>query len=162
MVEVYLEVEKKRYTIYFLDIFISYKSQLKIFIVDVNKHHKFFSRKFHGRNFEARRIFYEKLIFGLVGKGSKMTPDLEKCDFLANTRIFLLISQIIHKKRYIPKFKISTLLKKMRCTKKCTRTLHCKHFSSREGNFASNSFSERNLFLQIKGKENLNEVAKQV
>ena len=69
-------------------------------MVDVKKHHKFFFGKFHHRNFDARRIFCEKLIFGLVGKGSKMTPDLEKCDFLANTRIFRPISWIGDKKRY--------------------------------------------------------------
>ena len=53
-------------------------------MVDVKKHHKFFFEKFHRRNFDARRIFYEKLIFSLVGKGPKMTLDLKKSDFSAN------------------------------------------------------------------------------
>ena len=35
-------------------------------MVDVKKHHKFFFKKFHRRNFDPRRIFYEKLICGLA------------------------------------------------------------------------------------------------
>ena len=35
-------------------------------MVDVKKPHKFFFGKFHRRNFDARRIFYEKLIFGFL------------------------------------------------------------------------------------------------
>ena len=88
----YCEVEKKSDTIYFLDIFISYKSYFKIFMVDVNKSHKFFFTKFQHRNFDACRIFYEKPIFALVGKGQKMTLDLEKCDFSANVGITRPIS----------------------------------------------------------------------
>ena len=42
----YCEVEKKNDTVCFLDIFISYKSYFKIFMVDVNKGHKFFSQNF--------------------------------------------------------------------------------------------------------------------
>ena len=75
---------KKNDTVCFLDIFISYKSYFKIFMVDVDKGHKFFFTKFHRRNFHAHRIFYEKPIFALVGKGPKMTLDLEKSDFSAN------------------------------------------------------------------------------
>ena len=67
-------------------------------MVDVDKGHKFFFTKFHRRNFDARRIFYEKPIFALVGKGPKMTLDLEKCDFSANVRITRPISLIFRKK----------------------------------------------------------------
>ena len=91
---------KKNDTVCFLDIFISYKSYFKIFMVDVDKGHKFFFTKFHRRNFDARRIFYEKPIFALVGKGPKMTLDLEKCDFSANVRITRPISLIFPKKPY--------------------------------------------------------------
>ena len=42
----YCEVEKKNDPVCFLDIFISYKSYFKIFMVDVNKGHKFFSQNF--------------------------------------------------------------------------------------------------------------------
>ena len=69
-------------------------------MVDVDKGHKFFFTKFHRRNFDARRIFYEKPIFALVGKGPKMTLDLEKCDFLANSVFIRLISWIRDKKPY--------------------------------------------------------------
>ena len=96
---VYCEVEKND-PVCFLDIFISYKSYFKIFMVDVNKGHKFFFTKFHRRNFDACRIFYEKPIFALVGKGPKMTLDLEKCDFSANVRITRPISLIFPKKPY--------------------------------------------------------------
>ena len=89
---------KKNDTVCFLDIFISYKSYFKIFMVDVNKGHKFFFTKFHRRNFDACRIFYEKPIFALVGKGSKMTLDLEKCDYSANMGIIRPISLIFPKK----------------------------------------------------------------
>ena len=43
---------------------------------------------FHGRNFDTRRIFYEKLIFSLVGKGRKMTLDVENSDFSTNVSSF--------------------------------------------------------------------------
>ena len=76
----YCEVEKND-PVCFLDIFLSYKIYFKIFMVDVNKGHKFFFTKFHRRNFDARRIFYEKPIFALVGKGPKMTLDLENAIF---------------------------------------------------------------------------------
>ena len=69
-------------------------------MVDVNKGHKFFFTKFHRRNFDACRIFYEKPIFALVGKGPKMTLDLEKCDFSANMGIIRPISLIFPKKPY--------------------------------------------------------------
>ena len=69
-------------------------------MVDVKKHHKFFFGKFHRRNFDARRIFYEKPIFALVGKGPKMTLDLEKCDFSANMGNIRPISLIFPKKPY--------------------------------------------------------------
>ena len=69
-------------------------------MVEVQKHHKFFFRNFHRRNFDARRIFCEKPIFALVGKGPKMTLDLEKCDFSANVRITRPISLIFPKKPY--------------------------------------------------------------
>ena len=61
----------------------------------------FFSRKHFGRNFDTRRIFYEKPIFLLVGKGPKMTLDLEKCDFSANVRITRPISLMYPKKPYL-------------------------------------------------------------
>ena len=52
-------------------------------MVDVKKHHKFFFGKFHRRNFDARRIFDENVIFGLFEKCPKMTPDVEKSNILA-------------------------------------------------------------------------------
>ena len=51
----------------------------------LRKHHKFFLVKKFGRNFDTRRIFYEKLDFSLVGKRRKMILDVKKCDFSANT-----------------------------------------------------------------------------
>ena len=51
----------------------------------LRKHHKFFFIKKFGRNFDTRRIFYEKPDFSLVGKWSKMTLDLEKSDFSVNS-----------------------------------------------------------------------------
>ena len=97
MSQKYCEVEKNE-PVCFLDIFISYKSYFKIFMVDVDKGHKFFFTKFHRRNFDACRIFYEKPIFAFVGKGPKMTLDPEKCDFSANVRITRPISLILPKK----------------------------------------------------------------
>ena len=49
---------------------------------DVNNIHKFFFFiKNSGRNLDTRRIFYEKFIFLLVGKGLKMTLDTENAIF---------------------------------------------------------------------------------
>ena len=42
----------------------------------------FFFQKFHRRNFDTRRIFYEKLICGLPENGPKTTLDPKKSDFL--------------------------------------------------------------------------------
>ena len=46
--------------------------------MDVNKHHKFFLTKFHVRNFDARRIFYEKLICGSSEKCQKVGPSISE------------------------------------------------------------------------------------
>ena len=62
-------------------------------MVDVKKHHTFFG-KFHRRNFDARRIFYEKLIFGFFEKRQKWPYDLQKYDFSAISAIIGPISWI--------------------------------------------------------------------
>ena len=69
-------------------------------MVDVKKHHKFFFGKFHRRNFDARRIFYEKQIFAPLEKGPKMTLDLEKSDFSMKSWVIRPISQIGTEKPY--------------------------------------------------------------
>ena len=58
----------------------------------------FFFTKFHSGNLDACRIFYEKPIFALMGKGPKMILELEKCDFSANMGIIRPISLIFPKK----------------------------------------------------------------
>ena len=77
----YCEVEKKNGTVCVLDIFIGYKSYLKIFMVDVNTTHKFLSTKFHRRHFDACRIFYENLIFCTCGK--RLQNDTRKMRFFS-------------------------------------------------------------------------------
>ena len=53
-------------------------------MVDVKKHHiKVFFAKFHRRNFDPRRIFYEKLILGFLEKRQKWPSDRPKYDFSA-------------------------------------------------------------------------------
>ena len=69
-------------------------------MVDVKKHHKFFFGKFHRRNFDARRIFYEKLICGLPENRQKWPPDRQKYDFSAISAIIGLISWIRVKMTY--------------------------------------------------------------
>ena len=69
-------------------------------MVEVKKHHKFFSENFTVEISTPVEYSTKNLFLGLWGKGSKMTSDLEKCDFVANTRIFRPISWIIIKKRY--------------------------------------------------------------
>ena len=63
-------------------------------MVDVKQHHKFFFGKFDRRNFDTRRIFYEKLICGLLEKRQKWPCDREKYDFSAVSVIIGLISWI--------------------------------------------------------------------
>ena len=63
-------------------------------MVDVKKHHKFFFVKIHRRNFDARRIFYEKLIIGFLENRQKWPPDREKYDFSAIPAIIGTISWI--------------------------------------------------------------------
>ena len=63
-------------------------------MVDVKKHHKFFFENFHRRNFDPRRIFYEKLICGLLEKRQKWPCDGEKYDFSAVSAIIGPISWI--------------------------------------------------------------------
>ena len=63
-------------------------------MVDVKKHHKFFFENFHRRNFDARRIFYEKLIFGFFEKRQKWPSDRQKYDFSAISAIIDPISWI--------------------------------------------------------------------
>ena len=63
-------------------------------MVDVDKGNKFFFTKFHPRNFDARRIFYEKLIFGFLEKRQKWPYDRQKYDFSAILAIIGPISWI--------------------------------------------------------------------
>ena len=63
-------------------------------MVEVKKHHKFFFGKFQRRNFDARRIFYEKLILGFLEKRQKWPSDLQKYDFSAISAIIGPISWI--------------------------------------------------------------------
>ena len=64
----------------------------------------FGGKKNFGQNFDTRRIFYEKLIFSLVGKGRKMTLDVEKCDFSENSYLIHPISwirpKIVHRQLF--------------------------------------------------------------
>ena len=69
-------------------------------MVDVKQHHKFFFGKFHRRNFDARRIFYEKLIFGFLEKRQKWPSDRQKYDFSAISAIIGPISWIRPKMTY--------------------------------------------------------------
>ena len=69
-------------------------------MVDVKKHHKFFFENFHRRNFDPRRIFYEKLICGLAEKRPKWPYDRQKCDFSAISAIMGPISWIRVKMTY--------------------------------------------------------------
>ena len=69
-------------------------------MVEVTKHHKFFFEKFHRRNFDARRIFYEKLIFGFLEKRQKWPSDRQKYDFSAISAIVGLVSWIRGKMTY--------------------------------------------------------------
>ena len=55
---------------------------------------KMFLGKFHRRNFDPRRIFYEKMICGLAEKRPKWPYDREKRDFSAISAIMRPISLI--------------------------------------------------------------------
>ena len=69
-------------------------------MVDVNKGHKFFSQNFTVEISTPVEYSAKNRIFALVGKGPKMTLDLEKCAFSANMGIIRLISLIFPKETY--------------------------------------------------------------
>ena len=48
---------------------------------ELEKYHKFFQKYFRGRNFEARRNFYEKPANQSFQNSPKSLPEAEKYDF---------------------------------------------------------------------------------
>ena len=59
---------------------------------ELEKHHKFFLKNFRGRNFEARRNFYEKPANESFQNTQKSLPEAEKSDFSPNSHSIRPIS----------------------------------------------------------------------
>ena len=57
----------------------------------MHKGYKFFSSKFHRRNFHPRRYFEKKPTNGIFKNGQKSTSDMKKCDFSEESHVIYAI-----------------------------------------------------------------------